>query len=130
MFYIFIQHIYYILYNLCIINRLQKKIKKHIWLCCEICWIMILSVPILTFNPNKFRYASHSGYKKFDVKNKHDLSTGSKKINSKIIYYAMPAIQQPHFVNSDSNLQIIKGTVFAHNDQNLIKYVMSDPDQL
>eukprot|EP00483_Globobulimina_turgida_P009782 UN09801 len=114
-------------------NKFEKGMKDYIFKCCEICWIMILTKPELTFYPSSFRmFVEHEENEYFyNEKDKHDLWTGSKTKNgAKIVFFAIPAIVQSHFLHKKQKMHIIKGTLFAHNDEELMKYVMTDPQLL
>ena len=115
-----------------------KLLKKYLLDACEICWIMILTKPQLNFYPkgsdknNGFRMFVNNKNNEYlyNAKDKHDLCTGSKTKNAKIVFFSVPAITQKHFTQKSKHLEIIKGTLFAHNDQQLINFIMSQPEQL
>merc|ERR1712217_98303 len=114
-------------------NTYHRQLKSYISKCAEICWIMLLMKPELSFYPNSFRaiYDDETGDDQYDESKKHDLWTGSKTKNgAKIIYFSIPSISQPHLLQKDKSLQILPGQLFAHNDSELIEYIMSDPDEL
>ena len=104
----------------------EKKLKRYIKECAEICWIMILMKPELSFHPTSFRSVH-----RYNERDKHDLWEGSKTKNgAQTVYFAVPAILQKHLVNKENVLQVLPGQLFAHNDQSVIDYVISDPDEL
>lgn len=111
----------------------ENKLKKYIKECAEICWIMILMKPELSFHPAAFRaiYDDQKEDHRYDEKEKHDLWEGSKTKNgAKTIYFSVPAISQRHLVDKEKSLQVLPGQLFAHNDESVVKYIMSDPDEL
>lgn len=108
----------------------DRKIKGYIWKACEICWIMILMKPELTFFPSSFDHFKNKKipYSRYE---KHDLWTGSKTKNkARILFFALPSFVQKHILNSEQQLHVIKGRFFSHNDEERMKYIMSDPDKL
>lgn len=114
-------------------NTYHRQLKSCILKCAEICWIMILMKPELSFYPHSFRalYDDEKEDHQYDESKKHDLWTGSKTKNgAKIVYFSVPAISQKHLLQKDKSLQILPGQLFAHNDPQLIEYIMSDPDEL
>ena len=114
-------------------NQFQQKLKSYISKSAEMCWIMILMKPELSFSPTSFRaiYDDEKEDDRYDEKEKHDLWTGSKtKSGAKTIYFAVPAISQRHLVDKEVALQVLPGQLFAHNDRNVVEYIMSDLDDL
>jgi len=114
-------------------NQYRRQIKTYIMKCCEICWIMILTKPTLSFYPSSFRelYGPAIDGNPYDeTSEKHDLWTGSKTEGAKIAYFAVPAILQQHLLNKEKALSVVPGQLFAHNDQELIDYIMSDPEEM
>ena len=107
-------------------------LKTYIKECAEICWIMILMKPELSFYPTSFRaiYDDEKEDYQYDETEKHDLREGSKTENgAKIIYFAVPTILKRNPEDKET-VRVLSGQPFVHNDQTVVKYIMSHPDEL
>eukprot|EP00485_Elphidium_margaritaceum_P018827 CAMPEP_0202734424 /NCGR_PEP_ID=MMETSP1385-20130828/188675_1 /ASSEMBLY_ACC=CAM_ASM_000861 /TAXON_ID=933848 /ORGANISM="Elphidium margaritaceum" /LENGTH=467 /DNA_ID=CAMNT_0049400785 /DNA_START=329 /DNA_END=1732 /DNA_ORIENTATION=- len=118
-------------------KMIKKQIEKSIRQALEICWIMILTKPQMEFYPSSFRM--FAGQKEsismlYNKKQKHELWTGSKtNDNAKMVYFAVPAVVQTRPSSSKQHQQqllVVEGQAFVHNNDALIEYVMSHPNEL
>ena len=114
-------------------KQCRRGLRVYISKCIEICWVMILMKPQLSFHPTSFRavYDDKRGGSEYHLSEKHHLWTGSKtQEGAKTVYFSVPAIMQGHLLQKDKGLQVVPGQLFVHNDSELVEYIMSDPEAI
>lgn len=113
-------------------NDGPKYTKAYIKGACEVSWIMVLAKPKMTFYPSSFRELVKKEEKLSSLKEgRRNLWEGSDEDESaKLLFFAIPAIDQVHFLEKDGKRRLFEGLSFASNDEALREYIMKDPEEL
>ena len=102
------------------LHKFKAQIEHYITSSCQICWIMILSMPKLAFYPPSFRYFEqlndqHELMYDPERDNAENLLSGAEvENNAKKVYYGIPSIIQPNPFDASRYRIVGPGAFFSH----------------